>query len=481
MLHYHGAAFYFRRHQAHLPSHFETSTPETETRGHGRLLSILGVGFGLAVAIGNTIAAGIVRAPGEIATWLPNAVLFVAVWVIGGLYALLGANCLAELGTMIPRSGGQYVYARRALGPYAGFIVGWSDWLSTCGSASTVAFVIGEYLEVLFPVFQGYRVALASLVTIGFAVLQWRGLKWGSRTQEFTSLIKAVAFATLVVACFVLGGEAPRNESAAVAAPKFSLLLGMLLALQAVIYTYDGWAAPIYFSEEVRNPSRNIPRALFGGVLSVMGIYVLLNAALVYVLPIGRIAGNNFALGAAAELIFGARGDTIIRAVMVASMMSGINAYHLMATRVLYAMSRDGLFTSAAARVNPGGTPTISLFASAAVAVVMILLFKTFKGLIAAMSFFFVAQYAMSFVSLFVLRRRDPHAPRPYHTLGHPWTTAAALAGSVVFLAAAIVTDLTLAEPGEQPQRASLYALAILAASYPVYRLSRRWTNSATS
>jgi len=447
----------------------EPGSPDARSRG--RLLSILGVGFGLAVAIGNTIAAGIVRAPGEIATWLPSAWLFVAVWVIGGLYALLGANCLAELGTMIPRSGGQYVFARRALGPYAGFIVGWSDWLSTCGSASAVAFVIGEYLEVLFPVFPGYRVALASLVAIGFAVLQWHGLKWGSRTQEITSLIKAVAFVALVLACFVFGGQARAQETTVVATPEFSLLLGLLLALQAVVYTYDGWAAPIYFSEEVKNPGRNIPRALFGGVLSVMGIYVLLNAALVYVLPTGRIAGNNFALGAAAELLFGARGDTIIRAVMVASMMSGINAYHMMATRVLFAMSRDGLFTSYAARVNPGGTPTVALFASAAVAVLLIVLLNAFQKLIAVMAFFFVAQYAMSFLSVFILRKREPEAARPYRAWGHPWTTGAALIGSVVFLVSAVAGD----------PRNSVWAVVLLAVSYPVYRLSRRWTSAATS
>jgi len=452
-----------------LSPSFEPGSPDARSRG--RLLSILGVGFGLAVAIGNTIAAGIVRAPGDIATWLPSAWLFVAVWVIGGLYALLGANCLAELGTMIPRSGGQYVFARRALGPYAGFIVGWSDWLSTCGTTSTVAFVIGEYLEVLVPAFQGHRVALASLVAIGFAVLQWHGLKWGSRTQELTSLIKAVAFVALVLACFIFGGQARAQETAAVVQPEFSLLLGLLLALQAVVYTYDGWAAPIYFSEEVRNPGRNIPRALFGGVLSVMGIYVLLNAALVYVLPIGRIAGNNFALGAAAELLFGARGDTIIRAVMVASMMSGINAYHMMATRVLFAMSRDGLFTSYAARVNPGGTPTVALFASAAVAVLLIVLLNAFQKLIAVMSFFFVAQYAMSFLSVFILRKREPEAARPYRVWGHPWTTGAALIGSVVFLVSAVAGD----------PRNSVWAVVLLAVSYPVYRLSRRWTSAATS
>jgi len=450
-----------------LPSHVDTSTPETR----GRLLSILGVGFGLAVAIGDTIAAGIVRAPGEIAIWLPNATPFVAVWVIGGLYALLGANCLAELGTMIPRSGGQYVYARRALGPYAGFIVGWSDWLSTCGTSSTVAFVIGEYLETLFPAFRGYRVVMATVVIIGFAVLQWRGLKWGSRTQELTSLVKAVAFVAVVAACFLFGGSARTHEAGAVPHQQFSLLLGMLLALQAVIYTYDGWAAPIYFSEEIRKPDRDIPRSLFGGVLSVMGIYVLLNAALVFVLPIGRIAGNNFALGAAAELLFGARGDTLIRAIMVASMMSGINAYHLMATRVLYAMSRDGLFTRVAARVNPGGTPTVSLFASAAVAVLLIVMLNAFQKLIAVMAFFFVAQYAMSFLSVFILRKREPAASRPYRVWGHPWTTGLALVGSVAFLVAAVAADL----------RNSLWALVLLALSYPVYRLSRQWAGAATS
>lgn len=173
-------------------------------RSSRRLLRVLGVSFGLAVTIGNTIGAGILRTPGEVAAQLPSVWLFTAVWIAGGLYALLGAMSMAELGTMIPRSGGQYVFARRALGPYAGFVVGWSDWLSTCGTTAAVSIVIGEYTGVLFPALAGQTIVVASIVAIFFAILQWRGIAWGSRVQNLTSLLKALAFLALVAACFLL-------------------------------------------------------------------------------------------------------------------------------------------------------------------------------------------------------------------------------------------------------------------------------------
>ena len=437
----------------------------------GRLLKILGVGFGVAVAIGNTIAAGIVRAPGEIAAWLPSVWLFLGVWIAGAVYALLGSNALAELGTMIPRSGGQYQFARRALGNYAGFVVGWSDWLSNCGTTATVAFVIGEYMEVLLPALAGERLRIAVSIAVLFALVQWRGLRWGSATQNLTSLLKGVGFVLLVAACFALGRSAGGQAATAPPAATVSLFVGIVLALQAVNYTYDGWSGPIYFSEEVREPGRDIPRSLFAGCLAILGIYLLLNAALVYILPLSEIAGNNFALGLAATRAFGPYGDTIVRSLMVLSMLAGINAYHLMATRVLFAVSRDGLFTHHAARVNPGGTPAVALWASAGVAVLFILGLDTFHKLIAVMSFFFVVNYTLSLTSLFVLRWREPQAPRPYRAWGHPWTTGAALLASVVFLAGAVASDT----------ENSVWTLVLLAASYPIYRLTRRLAGPATS
>jgi basic amino acid/polyamine antiporter, APA family len=423
---------------------------------------VLGVGFGLAVIIGNTIGAGIFRAPGTIAGQLPDPWLLLGVWILGGLYALLGAIALAELGTMIPRSGGQYVFSRYALGEYAGFIVGWSDWISSCGSTAAVALVIGTFSGALVPALEGKGPAVAAVVAIVFAALQWRGIVWGSNIQNLTSLLKALAFFVLIAAGFIFGGGGALTTSEPLATPAGMLLLSaVVIALREVIYTYDGWSGVIYFSEEVKNPERDIPRSLFGGVLTITAIYLLVNLALVYVLPISQIAGKEFAAGEAANAIFGPYGDTIFRCLTIVSMLSGINALHLMATRVIFGMSRDGLFTTKAAVVNDGGTPSVSLWLSALVAVLFIVFGQTFGKVITIVAFFFVANYILSFISLFVLRRREPDTPRPYRAWGHPWTTGLALVGSLLFLAGAIASDT----------ENSLYALALLAVSYPVFRV----------
>ncbi len=430
---------------------------------HGHLLRVLGVGFGLAVIIGNTIGAGIFRAPGSIAEQLPNVGPFLLVWLAGALYALLGAISLAELGTMIPRSGGQYVFSRYALGEYAGFIVGWSDWISSCGSTAAVALVVGTFSEALVPAVAGKGAGIAAAVTILFAVLQWRGIVWGSNIQNLTSLLKALAFLALIVAAFALGGGGALTTSQPKTASAVTIT-AIIISLQAAIYTYDGWSGVIYFSEEVKHPGRDIPRALFGGVLSIAAIYLLVNVALLYVLPMSQIAGKEFAAGVAANAIFGVHGDTIFRCLTIVSMLSGINALHLMATRVIFAMSRDGLVTKKAAAVNKGGTPTVSLFLSTLIAVLFILFGQRFEVVITVLAFFFVANYILSFISLFVLRQREPEKPRPYRAWGYPVTPALALIGSLLFLAGAVAADT----------RHSVYALLLLAVSYPVFLLLKR-------
>lgn len=430
---------------------------------HGRLLRVLGIGFGLAVIIGNTIGAGIFRTPGVVAAQLPHAGLFFAVWIVGGLYALLGALSIAELGAMLPRSGGQYIFARYALGEYVGFIVGWSDWISTCGTTAAVAIVIGEFAGALFPALAGRSVAIAALVAIVFAVLQWRGILWGSRVQNLTSFLKALAFIALVAACFLFGGggAVAASTPAEPTATGMALITALVLSLQSVIYTYDGWSGVVYFSEEVHEPGRDIPRSLFGGVVLIIGIYLLVNLAILYVLPIRQVAGQEFAAGTVAQAIFGAYGDPIFRTLTILSMLSCINAYHLMASRVLFAMSCDGLFSKYTARVNEGGTPTLALFLSTIISLLFIVYGKKFETVITVLAFFFVANYTISFISVFVLRRREPDKPRPYRAWGYPWTTALALSGSVVFLAGAVASDT----------RNSIYALLLLAASYPAFLL----------
>jgi APA family basic amino acid/polyamine antiporter len=437
----------------------------------GRLLQVLGMWFGMAAGIGNAIAAGIVRTPGDIAKALPNPWLFLGVWIVGGLYALFSASSIAELGAAIPRSGGQYNFSRRALGDYAGFIVGWSDWLSSCGSAA-VAIVVAEYSGHLFPGLAGHVKLISAALVLGFGILQWRGIRWGSGAQLLTATLKTAALMILVVACFILGAQARAAASASTAAlPSvpvgWPLAVAIVLALQAVVYTVDGWDGIIYFGEEVRNPGRDIPRALFGSVFTVMAIYLLLNVVALYVLPMNEIAGNSFVLGAVADRVFGRFGDPIIRSIMIISMLSCVNANLLFSSRTLHGMSCDGLFFRRVAQVNTGGTPALSLLLSTLVSLVFVL--GSFERVIAMLSFFFVTNYMLTFTSLFVLRKREPQMNRAYRAWGYPWTTAIALGASIVFLIASIATDR---------ENAPL-ALGMLILSYPVFRVLKWVTQGA--
>ncbi len=429
----------------------------TKPAQQGTLLRVLGVGFGLAVTIGGTIGMGILRTPGDVAKQLPTPALFLGVWLLGGVYALLGTISVAELGTMIPRSGGWYVFVHRAMGNYPGFVVGWSDWLSTCGTLAVIAIVVGEYVSVLVPQLAGRDKSVALAVVLLFAALQWRGIRWGSFTQNLTSLLKTIIFAVIAIAAFTFAGKSGAGTPLSVS-HGFALFTALIIALQGVLYTYDGWYGVIYFGEEVRNPKRDVVRSMFGGVLSIIAIYLVVNLAYVYVLPMSQLAGENFAAGAIAQKIFGPYGDKTIRVLAILSLLSTINAYTLTAPRILYAMSCDELFHHKATRVNKGGTPTVTLLISTTVAVLFIVSAK-FSAILAALAFFFVANYGMAYISVIVLRRREPDLPRPYRVWGYPWTTLIVLLGSIAFLAGAVISD----------KKHSLWALLILAASYPLY------------
>ena len=425
------------------------------------LLAVLGVVFGVSVIVGNSIGSGILRTPGVVAEKLPTPFLFLAVWVLGGFYAALGANSLAELAAMIPESGGYTVYLRRAFGPYAGFVIGWSDWLSTCSSLALAAIVIGEYLTILFSLSKGLTTTFASVVIVVFALIQLRGVKTGSMTQNVTAVLKALAFAVLIVACFVLGHGFDRGENATPLPTGFPFLVAFVLAMQAVIFTYDGWNGIVYFSGELRNPDRDIPRSMFGGVAAVTGIYLLINVGFLYVLRIHEMAGQPLVAATAANAIFGARGDTVIRVLTIVSLISAVNAFQLMTSRVLHRLSVFG-FVPAADYVNRGGTPVVAVLLSAAACLVMVIT-GTLEIVLAVTAFLFVAQYSMMFITVFVLRRREPEARRPFRAIGHPWTTGLVLVLSIAFLVGAFLADT----------KNSVYSLLLLAASWPIYLLVR--------
>lgn len=438
------------------------SASSTAAVTRGQLLAVLGLGFGLAVTIGNAVGAGILRTPGVVAGHLSTFTPFIAVWVIGGIYAILGANALSELGTLVPRSGGQYVFVRRGLGDYPAFVVGWSDWISTCGTTAAVALVVGEYAVAMFPgtrTAHGVALGVVALLTL----VQWVGVRAGGAVQNFTSALKALALVAFIAACFWLGTRWPTDPTHVVVDREGPLFFAFILALQSVIYTYDGWSAVIYFSEEVKEYGRSIPRAMLSGVATITLIYILINVAFLCVVSLPTIAGSNFAAGVVAERMFGLSGQNLLRGMVIMLLLSAVSSNVLMAPRVLYAMGKDRLFWNAAAEVNRGGTPDVALLISSMLAAGFIIT-GSFETVIAKLSFFFVANYTLSFVTLFVLRRREPDAPRPYRAWGHPWTTGIALVASVVFLAGAVASD----------RETALHTLGILLLSVPVYLLVRR-------
>ncbi|MCA1625815.1 MAG: amino acid permease [Acidobacteria bacterium] len=433
-----------------------------------KLLRILGVGFGVAVVIGGTIGVGILRSPGAVAAQLGSVWLIILVWLLGGAYALLGANFTAELATMLPKAGGDYLYARRAYGNYGGFVVGYSTWILNALALGYMAIVFGEYAVALFaPTLSNGVVIFSVSILILLTALNWIGLRTGSQTQKLTSLLKALALLGFVAACFIFGGQNDFSNTEQTVSPApdgyFASFVAFILAFQLVLGTYAGWNAVVFFAEEDRDPTRNIPRSLFGGVFLIIIIYLLVNLALLYVLPVPQLAASKFAAADAMSLILGERSGQILTALALLSIIGIINALLMFVPRVVFALGRDGMFLNSAAKVNKGGTPVFALVFTALPAIVLASI-GTFEKLLAISEFFAITINILLIGSLFILRRREPDLPRPYRTWGYPFTPLILLLISFTIFVGYIVSN-----PSD-----SLYAIAALAVSYPIFLLVKR-------
>jgi APA family basic amino acid/polyamine antiporter len=438
-----------------------TATTSTPVRTKRHLLRILGVGFGIAIIVGGAIGSGILRTPGLIAAQLGNPVIIIAVWVVGGIYAFCCTLSAIELGTMLPQAGGWYVYSRRAFGEYVGFLVGSIDWIAQAVSLAYVAAAFGDFAAELQPSLRGYVTLVSVAIVIVLTLLNWLGIRAGSRMQELTSLIKTLALIAFVVACFMIplqGAIGVVAPPASGPAPKGGVLLGMLLALQGIIVTYDGWYFAIYFTEEDKDPAKNLPRSSILGVLTCLGVYVLLNIALLHVLPMNKLTSSDVPVAEAAMAIFGARGRQFILILAMVTVISALNATQLLSCRILFGMARDGWLPRWVASVNSGGTPTSALLL-VSLASIALILSGSFEKLIAIASFLVVVLYLSGFSALFVLRVREPALPRPFKAWGYPWTNLGVLLASAAFLVATIVGDL----------KDAIFTLVLMALSYPAY------------
>jgi APA family basic amino acid/polyamine antiporter len=428
------------------------------------LTRILGLGFGLAIVFGGTVGVGILRLPGTLAAALGDWRLIVLFWILGGVYSLLGAVAVAELAAMVPEAGGFYVYARRAFGNGAGFVVGWSDWINQTAAISYNALTAAVFLGTLWPAAAVAPRAIAIGVIALFTAFHWSGLRVGSSLTRIISLAVGLMLMVVVVGCFiaapVAASGAPPPPMSAVSLPllSFGMLAAVVTALRAVFLTYDGWYSPIYMAEESTQPTVTLPRAIIGGTVLVAAIYVIINIAILRVLPLPALAASALPAADAARIVLPRGGAVLVTVISIMTVMSLVNATLLMGPRILLAIGRDGFFTKKAALVSAGGTPRVALAVTSLGAAALIMS-GTFEQIVAIAAVLFLLCYVSTYVALFVLRRKEPATPRPYRAFGYPYTTVIVLGGCMLLWVAAIMEDL----------RTAFFAGLLLVACAPVY------------
>lgn len=414
----------------------------------------------LAVTVGGVIGLGILRGPGEIAEVVTKPSLYLALWLLAGLFVLLSTAVSAELVGMTPRSGGFYALIRRAYGPYAGFVIGWADWLTYAADLALKAVVIVEFVAILFPESAAWSTPLAITITSIFAIIQLRGIGLGALIQECaTALIGLGILALSLVLFFVAVPVADTAPSVATE----STLNDWSLVVATIIFTYDGWLYASYFSGEIKGGAGTVARSCIKGMVIVIVLYMLLNLALVKSVGLASLAGSDLALARALELAIHPAAGTVIIAAAILILLSHQNLEYMSGPRILQALAEDGFVARRAQKVGKGGNPVFAILITWLVSVGLILV-GGFEFLLLLSVFFFVPLYLALIAGIFILRRREPQAERPYRAWGHPYSTIVCLIGwTIITLFQAYVERET-----------ALYAVAMVAVSWPVYQYIAR-------
>ena len=441
----------------------------------------LGPFDGAAIVVANVIGGGILFTPPFIASMVPHPVWFLSTWIAGGVLAFFGAMAYAELAALRPRAGGEYVYLREAYGPLAGFMTGWTSFVAGFAGAlaasaiflivvldrfipgaanSTPFFVIPlPYVPLTFST----HTVLAIIAVWLFAFVHIGGIGPGRFVMNSLATLKVLALLVFIAAGFAVGVGSSANlqQAAASISPT-----NWLLALVPVMFTYSGWNAAAYMAEEIRDPGRNVPRALLMGTIGVIIIYGLLNLLYLYAIPVGELAAvKGSVFDFIGERMLGARAGDILAVVAIISLAAGINAWTFAGPRIYYAMARDGVFFPAAARVHPKfKTPATSIVAQASWTSILILT-GSLDALANYVGFAIILFTGIAVAAVFVLRSREPNAPRPYKTLGYPIAPAIFVAASLAIVVNAIY---------QRPEQTGL-GLLVMAAGIPLYLwLTRR-------
>ena len=421
------------------------------------------------------IGSGIFRKPSTMAEQLMSPELLIIVWIAAGLITFIGAVSNAEVSGMIEATGGQYIYFRKMYGEFTSFIYGWSV-LSVIqtGSQAAIAYVFGEYLcyFIKFPNLPDYISSLtlymplvgniqpfvewgpkliAILCIVFLTGINYVGVYFGGLVQTIVTFIKIGAMIFLSTALFIFGNGSLSNLNTgfSITPEVSSNLIALLgLSLSGAFWAYDGWNNVTFISGEVKNPQRNIPLGLMYGTAIVIVLYVIINLAYLYVMPIEEIASSPLVAAAAAEKIFGNYGGSIISIAVIVSTFGAVNGSLMASARVPYAMAHSKMFFSWLGKVHPRfATPHTSLLLQGILSSILVLSgsFDTITDYVIFATWFF---YMLTAFGVIVLRKKMPDTPRPYKVIGYPYTIWFFVIFSFVFLVNSLISDTENAAMG---------------------------------
>jgi len=438
----------------------------------------LGVGAATAIVVGTIIGSGIFLVPAEMTQAVGSAKLVYLAWIVGGLLSFAGALTYAELGAMKPQAGGEYVYVRDAYGPLWGFLYGWT-WFLIAKPASIATITTGivrilgtfpafsffstEFLHA--PIAINYGQLAAILAATLISVLNYLGVKKAGEFQLIFTILKVAIILGIIAICFSASQGTWHNFAGDFDGAKGGIA-GFFAALVAALWAYDGWNDLNMVAEEVRQPERNIPIALIAGVAIVGALYILVNAAVQYVLPVDAVAISQRPASDAIAVVLGPLGASIVSAGMALSMFVTLNGTIMSGARVPFAVARDGYFFRALADVHPRfHTPSGAIVVQCVLAILLLLGGGNFRQFFSLAIFAEWLFYMISGSTVFVFRKRDPNTRRPYHVWGYPVVPALFVAASAVLLYYTFTDNL----------RNSSLGLVVIAAGIPVfYYFSRK-------
>ncbi|HLK48320.1 MAG TPA: amino acid permease [Bryobacteraceae bacterium] len=420
----------------------------------------LGLVDSVAIVAGTMIGSGIFLVPNLVARNLTSAAAILAVWVFTGILSFFGALAYAELGTMIPATGGEYVYLRECYPPLWAFLCGWTLFFTTLtASVAWLAINFATYLGYFIPLTPLLRTIVALTLIAGITGVNYRGASVGADVQKIFTFLKLLGLAILIGGAF----WNPGHPAQSVAPAPFSFS-GFGVAMISGVLAYDGWVALSFVAGEVRHPKRTLPLALALGIAVVMSVYVLANVAYLQVLTIPEIAASERVGAQAAERALGPIGASLVTITVLLSIVGSANGWTMTSPRMYFAQSRDGLFPRVFGKIHPRyQTPHFSIVLFGAWSALLVLT-GTYETLASFAMFAAWVFYGLTAAGVLVLRRRYPDRPRPYKMWGYPITLLLFLAVAVGF-----VGNTFRATPGP-----ALAATLIMAAGIPVYFVWKR-------